>query len=134
MSYCLVSLSVYHSCYCNYICGIHVRGSNLNYLGSPNRVIEASLFSGTAQTTRPLRGFFIVGSHFLEPVTSLRFRRDQATDSKLGCLKHLKFDYQFFCNNEFKILMHTYHFEVVSTTSSLQETVNWNLAALLLTL
>lgn len=54
--------------------------------GSPNRVMDASLFSGTAQTTRPLSGFFMDGSQMCGSVENRRLRLVHVTLSRFGCL------------------------------------------------
>jgi hypothetical protein len=52
-----------------------------------NNVTETSLFSGTAHTTTPLKGSFMVGSHGNASDVTLRLRLVHTTLNLLGFLQ-----------------------------------------------
>ena len=66
---------------------VHSLSSMTCVLASLNKVTETSLFSGTAHTTTPLKGSFMVGSHGDGSDVTLRLRLVHTTLSLLGFLQ-----------------------------------------------
>ena len=69
------------------IANVHSLSSMTCVLASLNKVTETSLFSGTAHTTTPLKGSFMVGSHGRGSDVTLRLRLVHTTLSLLGFLQ-----------------------------------------------
>lgn len=85
-----VTIRIFYEALTSSIMKVHSLSSNSWDLGSLNKVTETSLFSGTAHTTTPLSGSFIVGSHGKGWVGTLRLFRHHTTLTLFGVLKENK--------------------------------------------